>query len=204
MNHVGNMAKRPYRSRLREEQAASTRDRILDGAMRVVASGIAGLTVPAVAGEAGVSVPTLYRYFRTKRDLLEAIYHHSLRRANVGELMPPASIADFREGVRVVFRRVESFDDVDWAGIGSPAADEIRHATIGSRLALTRQIADAIAPGLADEDRNRLARLLIILTTTASVRMWRDHLGLSLEEASGDVDWAVRAMIAGLRQEGAQ
>jgi AcrR family transcriptional regulator len=200
MNHIANRSHRRYESRLREEQAESTRDRILDGAMRVIGSGIAGLTIPAVAREAGVSIPTVYRNFATKRDLLEEIYRYSLRRGNLGEIRAPTSIADFRQGVRRLFARVESFDDFDWAVLASPGGDEVRHATIGSRLALTREIADAIAPGLADEDRERLARLLIILTTTASVRMWRDHLGLSLEEAADDVDWAVKATIAGLRR----
>jgi hypothetical protein len=32
---------------------------------------------------------------------------------------------------------------------------------------------------------------------SASARMLREHLGLSLDEAVADVDWTIRAVIAG-------
>ena len=68
---------RPYRSELREEQAESTRSRILDATMRVMGRGVASLSIPAVAREAGVSTPTVYRHFGTKHDLLDALYPHA-------------------------------------------------------------------------------------------------------------------------------
>ena len=201
MNHIVNSQDRPYRSPLRKEQAQGTRDRILEAALRVLATGIAGLSIPAVAREAGVSVPTVYRNFRTKRDLIEAMYPYSIRRARTGELKPPASIADFRNGVRIIFERVESFDDIERAAIASRGAEEIRHHNIEARLALSRQVAEAIAPRLSDEDRERLARLVIVLTMSATARMLREHLGLSVDDAVDDVDWAVRAVIGGRSSE---
>jgi hypothetical protein len=38
---------------------------------------------------------------------------------------------------------------------------------------------------------------VIVLTMSATARMLRDHLGLSLSEAVDDVEWAVQAVIAG-------
>ena len=201
MIHIANSQDRPYRSPLREEQAQGTRDRILEAALRVLANGIAGLSIPAVAREAGVSVPTVYRNFRTKRDLIEAMYPYSIRRARTGELKPPTSIADFGDGVRLIFERVESFDDIERAAIASRGAEEIRHLTIESRLALSRQVAEAIAPRLSDEDRERLSRLVIVLTMSATARMLREHLGLSVDGAVDDVEWAVRAVIRGRSSE---
>ena len=201
MSHIVNSQERPYRSPLREEQAQGTRDRILEAALRVLANGIAGLSIPAVAREAGVSVPTVYRNFRTKRDLIEAMYPYSIRRARTGELKPPTSIADFGDGVRLIFERVESFDDIERAAIASRGAEEIRHLTIESRLALSRQVAEAIAPRLSDEDRERLSRLVIVLTMSATARMLREHLGLSVDDAVDDVEWAVRAVIEGRSSE---
>lgn len=201
MSHLLNSRSRPYRSPLREEQAQDTRERILEGALRVLAGGLAGLSIPAVAREAGVSVPTVYRHFGTKGDLLGAIYPYAVRRAMGGALEPPRSIEEFRDGVRVIFDRVEALDDMERAAIASPAAEEIRHATMPDRVVATRRIADAIAPGLSEEDQARLTRLLVVLSMSAAVRMWRDHLGLSVEEAVDDVDWAVRAVIAGRSSE---
>ena len=201
MSHIANSQDRPYRSPLREEQAQGTRDRILEAALRVLATGIAGLSIPAVAREAGVSIPTVYRNFRTKRDLIEAMYPYSIRRAKTREFNPPTSIADFRDGVRIIFERVESLNDIERAAIASRGAEEIRHHTIEARVALSRQVAEAIAPGLSDQDRERLSRLVIVLTMSATARMLREHLGLSVDDAVDDVEWAVRAVIEGRSSE---
>ena len=193
---------RSYRSPLRDEQAESTRDRILDATGRVLASGIAGITIPAVAREAGVSIPTVYRNFKSKRELLEAIYPYAIRRARVEELKPPSSIADFRDCVRTIFERLESFDDIERAAMASRGAEEVRHVNIDARLAMARRIVEAIAPALSAEDRERLARVVIVLTMSATARMLRDHLGRSVDEAIDDIDWAVRAAIAGRTAKG--
>jgi AcrR family transcriptional regulator len=202
MKPIVNMENRRYQSPLREGQAQDTRDRILDATARLLTRGLAGLSIPAVAREAGVSIPTVYRNFRTKQDLFEAIYPYAARRAGTGELKPPRSIADFRDGVRILIERFESFDDVDRAAIASRGAEEIRHATIGARAEMARKIADAIAPELSPEDRERLARLVIVLTMSATARMLREHLGRSVDEAVDDIEWAVRTVIAGCSTPG--
>jgi AcrR family transcriptional regulator len=197
MDHIPNTTARPYRSQLRAEQAQETRERILDATGRVMAAGIATVSIPAVAHEAGVSIPTVYRNFRTKRDLLESLYPHAVRRARLGELTPPTSLEDLRGGMLSLFNRIESFDDLARAAMASPASEEIRHLNMPERVALTRQFADTIAPGLSTSDRDRIARLLVILSASASLRMWRDHLGVSVEEAADDVDWIMRSVVAG-------
>lgn len=197
MTHLDNSESRPYRSPLRVAQAQDTHDRILEGALRVLAGGLADLSIPAVAREAGVSVPTVYRIFRTKRDLLAAMYPYSIRRTRAGELKPPTSIAGLRDGIRVIFDRLESLDEVERAAIASRGAEEIRHLTMEARVATSRQAVEAIAPGLSEEDRERLTRLLIVLTMSATARMLREHLGLSADDAVDDVDWAIRAVIDG-------
>ena len=144
-----------------------------------------------------MSIPTVYRNFKSKRELLEAIYPYAIRRARTAELKPPRSIADFRDGVRTIFERLESFDDIDRAAMASRGAEEVRHLNIDARVAMARQIVETIAPALSADDRERLARLVIVLTMSATARMLRDHLGRSVDEAVDDVDWAVRAAIAG-------
>lgn len=197
MTHIGNSTARAYRSQLRAEQARETRERILDATGRVMAAGIASVSVPAVAREAGVSIPTVYRHFGTKRELLESVYPHAVRRAGLAEVTLPTSLEEIRGGMLSLFNRVESFDDLARAAMASPASEEIRHLNVPERVTLTRQLADTIAPGLSVVDRDRIARLLVILSASASLRMWRDHLGVSVEEAADDVDWIVRSVVAG-------
>ena len=129
MTHLANKAARAYRSDLRAEQAEDTRGRILDAALRVMASGVASRSMPAVAREAGVSVPTCHlRHFGTKADLLAAMYPHAARRSGLDKLPDPTSLRDVRTSLRAFFEHIDALDDMARAAMASPVADEVRHA----------------------------------------------------------------------------
>ena len=69
------MGKRVYESPLRTAQAARTRAQVIDAARRAfVRDGYSGTSMAGLAREAGVSRETLYKTFRTKPDLLKAVY----------------------------------------------------------------------------------------------------------------------------------
>jgi AcrR family transcriptional regulator len=196
MTHIATSTRRPYRSQLRAEQAEETRGRILDASVRVMASGLAFLSIPRVAREAGVSVPTIYRHFATKHDLLAAIYPHVVRRAGLDDLVLPRSMDELRGGLKAYFKRTDSLGDLARAAMASPASDETRRINMPDRLAMFRRLADSIEPKPSDGDRDRIARLLVILTASSALRLWRDQLGSSVDEAADDADWAIRAVIA--------
>ena len=181
---------------LRAVQAEATRTAILEATVRVMARGVATVSVPAVAREAGVSVPTVYRHFGTKRDLLAAVFPHVLRRAGLDDLSPPRSIEELGTGVRALFERIDSAGDLARAAAASPAADEVRRVDMPARLQMSHRLADSIVPKLAPGDRDRIARLLTILISASALRVWRDHLGSTVEEAASDIDWVIRAAIA--------
>jgi len=201
MTRIANSEARTYRSQLRDEQAEATRARILDATVRVIAGGIAFVSVPAVAREAGVSVPTIYRHFGTKQDLLAAIYPHVVRRAGLNEFVPPQTLEELRDGVREIFGQIDTFDDLARAAMASPAAAEVRQLSMPRRLAQIRDLVDSIEPKLRAIDRDRIARLLTILASSSALRTWRDHLGSSVDEAADDVDWIVRAAVAAATRE---
>ena len=201
MTRLANKAARPYRSDLRAEQTEETRGRILDAALRVMTTGLASLSIPAVAREAGVSVPTVYRHFGTKAELLAEMHPHAARRSGLDKLPIPTSLGDLRTSLRAFFEHIDALDDMARAAFASPIANEVRHATMQSRFERIRRIGDTIEPPLSKADQDRITRLLVILTSSASLRMWRDHLGSSVDEAVDDIDWFVKAAIAATRKE---
>jgi AcrR family transcriptional regulator len=72
-------SKRRYNSSGRRQQAARTREAILDTARRLfLTGGYANTTIAAVAEAAGVSVETIYKAFRGKPGLVRAIWHKGL------------------------------------------------------------------------------------------------------------------------------
>ncbi|MEA2843824.1 MAG: hypothetical protein QOJ69_1495, partial [Actinomycetota bacterium] len=73
-------SRRPYNSPRRREQAAATRRTILEAAERLfVRDGYPTTTMEAIAGEAGVSLKTVYLPFSTKSGLLRALWDLRLK-----------------------------------------------------------------------------------------------------------------------------
>jgi AcrR family transcriptional regulator len=204
MTRIVNGGTRTYRSQLRAEHAEETRARILDATGRVMAGGLAFVSIPQVAREAGVSIPTVYRHFPTKHDLLAAVYPHAVRQAGLDELVIPRSMDELRAGLPAYFKRTDSFGDLARAAMASPASDEVRRLNMPDRVALFRRLADSLEPSPSRKDRDRIARLLVVLTASSALRLWRDQLGSSVEEAADDVDWAICAVIASAKSRKAR
>jgi AcrR family transcriptional regulator len=98
-----------------EPDGADIRSRILDAAARLVAAGgVAALTTRAVAAEASVQAPTLYRLFGDKRGLLDAVAEHGLAAFVVqksGAAPHPDPVQDLRD----------AWDAYVAFGLGNPA-----------------------------------------------------------------------------------
>ncbi len=190
-------APRAYQSQLRAAQANETRARILDATVRVMASGIATLSVPAV----GVSVPTVYRHFGTKADLLAALYPHVVGRAAYDATrVVVESMSDFRALFLTLFSGLEGLDDLARAAMASPASHEGRRLNMPYRIAAVRRFVAGVAPGASEVNRERITRLVIVLTNSAAMRVWRDYFESTADDAADDVEWAMRAAIAAAGQ----
>jgi AcrR family transcriptional regulator len=196
MVRIANGQAREYRSELRAQQAEETRKRILDATLRVMAGGVATVSIPAVAREAGVSIPTVYRHFGTKSGLLKALYPHLMPRIGMYDMTPPSSIGEFRIAIHAIFERLDAADDLARVAMASPAAAEARGATMPDRLRFSRRFVETVAPELARTDQDRIARVLVVLTMSSALRTWRDHLGASADDAADDVQWTIRSLIA--------
>jgi AcrR family transcriptional regulator len=77
--------KRAYRSRLRDERAEDTRERIVTAARQLFATrGVDGATVGAIARQAGVAEPTVYAAFGSKREIMAALLARTEQEAHAG------------------------------------------------------------------------------------------------------------------------
>lgn len=190
---------RAYASALRDEQAEATRQRILDALVRTMARGVAGLSVPAVALEAGVSVPTVYRHFRTKADLIAALAPYLMSKSGLMEI-PEMDGQGLGAIVRELYRRMEAVDTETRAAMASQLGHEVRLRTMPQRLANVRKTFAARVPGLSDEELDRFTRLGLILVSSATMRAYKDYLGLAAKEAAEEVAWALDTMERALRR----
>ena len=190
---------RSYESPLRDEQAEVTRQRILDALVRTMGKGVAGLSVPAVAAEAAVSVPTVYRHFRTKADLVAALAPYLSRKTGLMEV-PDVGSDDLGALARELYRRNETMDAEVRAAMASQLGQEVRRRTMPDRVSLIKKAVAERVPGVTGAELERLTRVLLILMSSATMRAYKDYLGMSATDAAEDVAWAVGILQRSLRR----
>ena len=162
-------------------------------------NGIAELSIPLIAREAGVSVPSVYRYFPTKRDLVSALddYAHRKGSFTLDEFPPIETPDDLARVVPLLFKRREAIESTLSAAMYSRLGYEMRRAEFEERA---RHFTKALLPAAGNLPRNErewLTDVVFILSSFASVRAFRDYLGLDSEAAAERVAWAIRTLARG-------
>jgi AcrR family transcriptional regulator len=184
---------------LRDQHAAATRERILGAVADLLEQGRAeDLTVPAVAEASGVSLRTIYRYYATRDELLEAagrwigdeLMKHPYPRGldEVAELYE-AGVRDFDERPGLV--RALAF---------SRLGREVRGYRRRERLEAIRRALRAELTGLDEAELRRAEAVLAYLHNMLAYTTLREESGLSGAEVGDAVGWAIRTLIEDLRK----
>ena len=145
--------KRMYRSPLRDERAVQTRTRILDGLVQVMArNGIAELSIPLIARVAGVSIPSVYRYFPTKRDLITALdeYAHQRGSFTLDDFGPLESPDDLARIVPLTFKRRAAIESTLSAAMNSRLGYTMRRQEFAERV---KHLNAALRPAMKNLNR---------------------------------------------------
>jgi AcrR family transcriptional regulator len=167
---VSTRVKRGYRSRLRDERAEDTRERIVTAARQLFAAhGVDGATVAAIASQAGVAEPTVYATFGSKREIMAALLARTEHEANAGtwagqiatEPDPARKVGLFARWSRELFT---SSHDVIAAAHRGPATAEL--ASEGDRR--RREAIEALVAALASAGALRPG----LTTRQAADRAW--------------------------------
>jgi AcrR family transcriptional regulator len=169
---------RSYDSTGRRERARRTRASVLDAAQRrFLEDGYATTTVASVAGDAGVSVETVYKAFGGKPGLVRAIYERGLG----GRGATPAyersdAMREQESDPRTIMRK--------WGLLTAEVAAEVTPIRLLIRAAATGE--PDIAALLEEIDQERLERM----RHHAELLQQRGYLrkGVSLGEAT-DILW---------------
>lgn len=192
---------RKYNSPLREGQVEKTRDHILGGLIQAMArDGIADLSMPLVAKEAGVSVATVYRYFPTRRKLMTAVVEYGHRKGGfeIEEEFPDlASPNDIARIVPKLFKRREAIDPTVFAALGTRAGYEARRPMLKARREYLSKVVGPAVQDLSRKEQDWFRDVVMVLTSSTSVRAFKDYMGLDTDEAAKRVAWALRTLAAG-------
>ncbi|HEX8206920.1 MAG TPA: helix-turn-helix domain-containing protein [Solirubrobacteraceae bacterium] len=188
MDIVHSIERRAYDTTHRDRQADSTRRRIVEAAAELfVREGYAATSIAAIAGEAGVAVPTVYASLRSKANILRAVVALGVRgddeaatlaqrdewRAIEDEPDPPRQLARFArlhreicEREAPVFAQIEAAAGGDAEATALLAEHDRRRYETQTRLAAALRRGGALRPGLGAK------RAADVIWTLASERTY--------------------------------
>jgi AcrR family transcriptional regulator len=187
------MAADTSRPSLREAQRAVTEQRIV-GALAALIDQEHPLEISmtAVAKRAGVSEPTVYRHFPTKRDLFAALARRQFQAVAAG--LAPASPDDLGQAVHTVFRRSAGMENtVRWT-LAAPDPQRVPRPNVQNRLAMLRTALRDVLEDLDDDTAQLLLRTVVLLTSPMAWLYWNDYLGLEPATAADTAAWAIKTL----------
>lgn len=153
---------------LRSDLKSFTRQRILDAALECFRqTSFRATTVEQIVARAGMTVPTFYRYFPSKDDLLVPLRDHLhsevvgvLRELDKVDVTSKLALRQWFDGYVVMWSRVHRLCDAFWEGstLDGAGADEIFSDTIDAVSVLDRVLQRH------DSDREGLIARLALLS----------------------------------------
>jgi AcrR family transcriptional regulator len=178
----------------RAAMADETRTRILEACVAILGRGVAELSIPAVAREAGVSVPTVYRNFPDKKTLVQetAIYLKGLR----GPITPPERLDDLPAHLRSMFGSASSLTETVRAALASEPILAVKRQ-LGVDTERRQQMIKLLGNALDNipvEDRDRAILMATVLCSSATLRAFRYVAGVDAETTADTVAWAIARM----------
>ena len=194
-------AVRPYSSRLRVEQAAATKDRIVNAAVDVLQHRGAAFGMQNVADQAGVSLRTVYRAFPTKEDLLLGVLDEIRTQFARVAGSPPTTREELISTIPGAVTAVYELEPLYRALFATTAGQETHRSTAGERHASVERAFEDGLDGMDQRQRRLVVSMLHLVTSSKSVLWLKDYAGLEVDEAADAVSWAVSALIAAVQRE---
>jgi len=185
---------------LRERQAAVIRDAILDALADLLDHDDPDdIAMPQVAAEAGVSLRTLYRYFPTREAMFDTVGDHVVARLGLPRQIEGADdIATvFLESARRGAQSPRLVRAMLWTRLGRRARSSHRRRRVESITAALGEVTSHLP--LA-EARRREGAIVYLSSLPAWITV-SEECGLSAEDARLGIAWAIRTLVAALRQE---
>lgn len=188
-----------YRSKLREEQAARTRERIAQAAAALINTtrNPEAITFKAVAERAGVTEMTVYRHFPKREDLLRGLWG-ALNASMGARIGLPGTIDGLLAQHEELFTGFDKVAPQIIASLTTEQGREMRNALNDKRRAAFLAIATEAAPRLKPAERKRVAAILQLLHSAHAWMSLREQWGLDGGEAAAATRWAIESLIHNL------
>lgn len=185
---------------LRERQRKVARETILGAlAEHVAESGSVDFSIAEIAKRAGVSHRTVYNYFPSRHDLVDALSDWAdAEMRKLGSTLVPEDL-DTIPGL--IAPNFAIFDEIPGVSEAFARIDTARRASGGHRRR-TRAFSDMIGEEFPEFDPRHRDAIAALMRQLASVKSWylltREH-ELTTTESATVIGWTMRLIVAALR-----
>lgn len=189
-----------YRSSLRADQSAATRERILGAVEAILRGGdLEAASYKAIAARAGVREITVYRHFPNKVELLRSFWTWMNERR--GEVTLATTEPGLLAQVRAEFAAADELAPLLAASLTSREGREMQKSWNAERRETLEQALAAWTGDLPDPKRTQVLAILHLLMSGHAWLAMRDLWGLDGHQAGEASAWALAALFRQLRTE---
>ena len=170
---------------------------ILDAAVELLEhASVTELSVRAIAKHAGISERTVFRYFATRDELLDAVAQEVSRRL---ELPPdPAGLQELLDYPHALYGRFEATAAMTKAVLHSELYHRVRRTDAERRAVGVRKLLDSIAPKRPERERRLAAANIHYHIIASTWHYYRFYFNLSLKDSVDCAKMAIGQAIAAL------
>lgn len=184
---------------LREAQRELTQNRILDAALDLLSEEpLDAITLAHVAARAAVTERTLYRYFSTREDLIEALWPRINNRAGGGRQFPRTPDALIAQPAEI-FPHFEAEEGLT-RFIFTRQGQQLRLSVNEARQAAMMDAVGQARPDLHAEGRRELAALCQLLDSSFAWVSMKDYWGLPGETSGPLASEAIQLLLTHFRK----
>ncbi len=191
---------RSYVSPLRERQAEETRRHIVQTALEMIQKKPDDVvTHEQVAKHTSIGVRTVYRYFPSHTDLLDAVWRESDHRLALTHY--PNTEEQLLGSIEDVFARMDNNADLMRALLRSNAGQEMRKRDNERRRVAVFKALENATRHLSSDDRRRATAVFQVLYSARAWEMLRDRAKLNEGEPAQAIAWAFKTLLNALYRE---
>ncbi|MGJ0506942.1 MAG: TetR/AcrR family transcriptional regulator [Methylocystis sp.] len=175
---------------------------IVDAAITLLAEApVRELSIRSAAKQAGVSERTVFRYFQTREDFLDAVATEMAARLKVP--VDPADVGELLDYPRAIFSRFEETAALTRAALHSELYDRMRRVDTEKRAGAIRVLVDRVAPGRSEAAREIASAQIRYYLIATTWHYYRFYFGFDQETCIRAARQAIAQALRGLGVEDA-
>ena len=182
---------------LSDRHTDATQKLIISTAIELLETGgVTDLTVRGVAKRAGMSERTIFRYFPSREEFLDAVAAEAVTRMHAPA--PPKSMDELLNYPHTLYRAFEANSSLVIAGLHTDIVKRVRAESARDRWNAVSNLIDKLASHRSKRERKIAATNISYFLSASTWHYYRSNFELSLNDTIACAKSAIAEIVAGI------